>query len=76
MMLRAQQKLVMDLAFSLMVGDRRGDIEAGRRVGCRTVLIGEGCGERFPCAPTVRVASRERAALGIIQQSRLERGRA
>jgi D-glycero-D-manno-heptose 1,7-bisphosphate phosphatase len=35
----------IDLAASVMVGDRWTDIEAGRRAGCRTVLIGDGYGE-------------------------------
>ena len=73
MILRAQQKLDIDLARSFMVGDRWRDIEAGRRAGCRTVLIGEGYGEPFPCAPTVKVVSLPRAASWIIEQSRLKR---
>ena len=73
MILRAQQKLDIDLARSFMVGDRWRDIEAGRRAGCRTVLIGEGYGEPFPCAPTVKVGSLPRAASWIIEQSRLKR---
>ena len=74
MMLRAQQKLGIDLASSFMVGDRWRDIEAGQRAGCRTVLIGDGYGETFPCAPTVKVASLPRAASWIIGQIRFERG--
>jgi D-glycero-D-manno-heptose 1,7-bisphosphate phosphatase len=31
----------IDLSLSFMVGDRWRDIEAGRRAGCRTVLVGE-----------------------------------
>ena len=73
MMLRAQQKLGIDLARSFMVGDRWRDIEAGRRAGCRTVLIGDGYGEAFSSAPTSKVASLARAASWIIEQSRLER---
>jgi D-glycero-D-manno-heptose 1,7-bisphosphate phosphatase len=73
MMLRAQRKLGIDLTLSFMVGDRWRDIEAGRRVGCRTVLIGEGYGETFPCAPTVKVASLPRAASWILEQIRFER---
>src|SRR6516162_9962283 len=74
MMLRAQQKLGINLARSFMVGDRWRDIEAGRRAGCRTVLIGEGYGETFPCTPTVKVASLPRAASWILEQIRFERG--
>jgi D-glycero-D-manno-heptose 1,7-bisphosphate phosphatase len=74
MMLRAQQKLGIDFARSFMVGDRWRDIEAGRRAGCRTVLIGEGYGETSRCAPTVKVASLPRAASWILEQIRFERG--
>ena len=73
MILRAQRKLANDLARSFMVGDRWRDIEAGQRAGCRTVLIGNGYGEKFPCAPTVQVASLPGAAAWIIEQSRFDR---
>jgi D-glycero-D-manno-heptose 1,7-bisphosphate phosphatase len=73
MILRAQGKLCLDLARSFMVGDRWRDIEAGRRAGCRTILIGDGYGEPFPFAPMVKVASLPGAASWIIPQSRLER---
>ena len=74
MILRAREKLGLDLARSFMVGDRWRDIEAGRRVGCCTVLIGDGYGEAFPSAPTVKVGSLPAAASWIIQQRELERG--
>jgi D-glycero-D-manno-heptose 1,7-bisphosphate phosphatase len=74
MMLRARQKLGIDLARSFMVGDRWRDIEAGRRVGCRTVLIGEGYGETFCCTPTVKVASLPRAVSWILEQVGFKRG--
>jgi D-glycero-D-manno-heptose 1,7-bisphosphate phosphatase len=73
MILRAREKLGVDLAGSFVVGDRWRDIEAGRRAGCRTILIGDGYGETFPCAPTINLASLPRAATWIIQQSRRER---
>ena len=34
------RKLGIDLKRSWMVGDKPSDVEAGRRAGCRTVLIG------------------------------------
>jgi transaldolase len=73
MILRAQQNFGIDLARSFMVGDRWRDIEAGRRAGCRTVLIGDGYAEEFPCTPTVKVACLPGAASWIVDQSRLER---
>lgn len=39
MLLEAAQRYAIDLRRSFMVGDRWKDIEAGRRAGCRTILI-------------------------------------
>jgi D-glycero-D-manno-heptose 1,7-bisphosphate phosphatase len=73
MIMRAHERFGVDLASSFMVGDRWRDIEAGRRAGCRTVLIGDGYGETFPSAPTVKFASLPGAASWIIRQSGIER---
>jgi len=73
MILRAREKFCVDLAGSFMVGDRWRDIEAGRRAGCRTVLIGDGYGEAFPYAPAIKFASLSEAASWIIQQRGRER---
>ena len=51
MLLRAAQRWAIDLAGSFMVGDRWRDIEAGRRAGCRTVLIRSGHGEALTEPP-------------------------
>jgi D-glycero-D-manno-heptose 1,7-bisphosphate phosphatase len=48
---RAAAELRLDLAGSVMVGDRQSDVEAGRGAGCRTVLLGSGEGD-----PDVRAA--------------------
>ena len=50
---------------SFVIGDRWRDIEAGRRAGCRTILIGDGYGEAFLSMPTVRVASLSEAVSWI-----------
>lgn len=42
MLLRAADELGIDLSQSWMVGDILDDIEAGRRAGCRTILIDNG----------------------------------
>ena len=42
MLLRASDRLVLDLNASWMIGDILDDIEAGRRAGCRTILIANG----------------------------------
>jgi histidinol-phosphate phosphatase family protein len=46
MLLEAARDLGLDLAHSWMVGDRAGDIEAGRRAGARGVLVLTGEGSR------------------------------
>jgi D-glycero-D-manno-heptose 1,7-bisphosphate phosphatase len=40
-----------------LVGDRWRDIEAGRRAGCRTVLLGNGYGEELPSPPDAMVST-------------------
>ena len=72
MILQARQKFGIDLAGSFMVGDRWRDIEAGRQAGCRTILVGDGYGETFPCVPTIKLGSLPAAASWIIRQSRHE----
>ena len=52
-----------------MVGDRWGDIEAGRRAGCRTILVGDGYGEEQKSTPDAIVATLGDAADWIIAQS-------
>jgi len=49
----------IDLPNSFMVGDRGSDIEAGRRAGCRTILISDGTGEGDPdfIAPSLLTAT-------------------
>jgi D-glycero-D-manno-heptose 1,7-bisphosphate phosphatase len=42
LILQAATDLGIDLEASFMVGDRWKDVEAGRRAGCRTVLIRDG----------------------------------
>jgi D-glycero-D-manno-heptose 1,7-bisphosphate phosphatase len=44
MLLLAARDHQLDLAASFMVGDGADDIEAGRRAGCRTVLVRTGYG--------------------------------
>ncbi|HEY8609254.1 MAG TPA: HAD family hydrolase [Noviherbaspirillum sp.] len=42
MLLRAAQEHGIDLSQSWMIGDILNDVEAGRRAGCRTVLLDNG----------------------------------
>jgi transaldolase len=58
LLVRAAADAGVALKACFMVGDRWKDIDAGRRAGCRTVLIGDGYGEQPSCcadhrAPTL-----------------------
>ena len=44
MILALAKKHNLDLAASWMVGDSETDIEAGRRAGCRTILVADKAG--------------------------------
>jgi D-glycero-D-manno-heptose 1,7-bisphosphate phosphatase len=70
MLLRAAARDNIALAASYAVGDRWRDIEAGRRAGCRTILVGSGYGETFPSAPDVVVSSLGEATEWILAQKR------
>jgi D-glycero-D-manno-heptose 1,7-bisphosphate phosphatase len=59
----------VDLAASFLVGDRWRDIEAGRRAGCRTVLIDYGYAEPSGPPPDERVGSLQEAAEWILRQA-------
>ncbi|NQU41171.1 MAG: HAD family hydrolase [Lentisphaerae bacterium] len=41
MLLDAARRHGLDLSASWMIGDNESDVEAGRRAGCRTVLVAE-----------------------------------
>ncbi len=56
----------IDLSRSYMVGDRWRDIEAGRRAGCRTILIDYDYNELRPRDPDATVRSLEEAADWIL----------
>jgi D-glycero-D-manno-heptose 1,7-bisphosphate phosphatase len=51
MLLEAARKYDIDLAESLMIGDRAKDVEAGRRAGCRTIFIEQDYQESRPEPP-------------------------
>ena len=44
-------RLAIDLRASFMVGDKRSDVEAGRRAGCTTVFVGGSCAASDHSAP-------------------------
>lgn len=57
MLLDAAASAGIDLARSVMVGDRWRDIDAGRAAGCFTVLVGPGYAERAAESPDHTAAS-------------------
>jgi histidinol-phosphate phosphatase family protein len=42
MLLQAAAECVLDVARAFMVGDKSSDIEAGKRAGCRTIMLAAG----------------------------------
>lgn len=60
MILRAAAKMGLDLARSVLVGDKVSDLEAGARAGCRTVLVRTGHGA------AVDAATLEHQRLGLL----------
>lgn len=74
MLRRAASELDIDLGQSWMVGDILNDVAAGRRAGCRTVLIDNG-NETEWCGgpdrePHYRVRDLGAAARGILETNR------
>jgi D-glycero-D-manno-heptose 1,7-bisphosphate phosphatase len=67
MLLEAAEDLQLDLARSWMVGDRAGDVEAGRRAGCRTILVRTGEGARADVSGADYVAADFRSAVAHIR---------
>jgi D-glycero-D-manno-heptose 1,7-bisphosphate phosphatase len=72
LLLAAAQDAGVDLADCVMVGDRWRDIEAGRRAGCRTALVGTGYGEQFPSAPDFAAESLVEVARWITSSGLME----
>jgi D-glycero-D-manno-heptose 1,7-bisphosphate phosphatase len=67
MLLEAAAEFGLDLRQSIMVGDRWRDIEAGRKAGCKTVLIKSNYDEKQPEIPDLIVRSLSEAVQPIIQ---------
>ncbi|MGW4365724.1 D-glycero-alpha-D-manno-heptose-1,7-bisphosphate 7-phosphatase [Nocardia takedensis] len=67
MVREAERTLGIDVAASVVVGDRWSDIALGGALGCRTVLIGDGYGEPgLGWLPDLRAPSLSRAAEAIL----------
>jgi D-glycero-D-manno-heptose 1,7-bisphosphate phosphatase len=69
LLLRAARDLGIDLSLSFMIGDRWRDVEAGKRAGCRTVLVGRGYDEQAVITCDFCVGSLVEAAGIIIRGS-------
>ena len=65
MLLQAAAEYGLDLPRSFLVGDKSADIECGKRVGARTVLVLTGYGAEQQCQPDF-VAPNFPAAVGWI----------
>lgn len=65
MLLRAAKEHGIDLSRSFMVGDRAGDVLAGKAAGCKTFLINRSYSQRERCAPDWEIADLSEAARRI-----------
>ena len=78
MLVDASRDLDLDLSRSWMVGDILDDVEAGRRAGCRTVLVDRGTEALDRVAPERTpdvVAANTAVAFRHIQRVELDRAR-
>ena len=67
MLLEAAADFDVDLTRSYMIGDKAADVECGKRVGAKTILVLTGYGAEQDCAPDYRahdVAEAIRKVLG------------
>jgi len=67
LLLEAANVWEIDLSSSFMVGDRWKDIEAGRRAGCKTVLVSGVYTEAARSRPDFHIASLQEAADWILK---------
>ncbi len=76
LLIEAAARHGIDLSGSFMIGDRWKDIEAGRRAGCATILIGHGYAEAGPGGgpPDYTAHSLADAAAWILNRSGSEGG--
>lgn len=68
MLLEAARRMDIDLEASIMIGDKRADVEAARAAGCRPILVRSGYGavEEAELPPGVAVFDDLAAAVGFL----------
>jgi D-glycero-D-manno-heptose 1,7-bisphosphate phosphatase len=67
MLLDAASDFEIDLARSVMVGDKTSDIECARRAGTRSILVATGYGLSETCEPDFRASGVPQAADWILR---------
>jgi len=67
MLQRAAERLSLNCARSFMIGDRAGDVEAGRAAGCTTIFIDLGYVDERPERPDFTVSSLDEAAQIVLR---------
>jgi D-glycero-D-manno-heptose 1,7-bisphosphate phosphatase len=67
MLLEAARDLSVDLAHSVMVGDKTSDIECARRAGMRAILVATGYGLTQACEPDFRASGLRDASDWILR---------
>lgn len=70
MLVNASLRDGIDLSRSYMIGDRWRDVEAGKRAGCTTILLGGGYSEGLKSPPHASVSSLTAAAEWILQREK------
>lgn len=71
MLFEAARELGLDLSRSYMIGDKAGDVEAGRRAGVREAMLvrtGYGAEEEKTCPPGTRVFADVLGAIDFVLQ--------
>ena len=68
MLLEASAEFGIDLSASYMIGDKAIDIESGRRVGARTILVLTGYGRQQTCVRDFTAGDAAAAADWILQR--------
>jgi D-glycero-D-manno-heptose 1,7-bisphosphate phosphatase len=67
LLLEAAQRFDLNLNDSFLVGDRWSDIEAGQRVGCKTILLNAPATAAPPVKPDFQTTSLKEAAEWILR---------